>query len=158
MPNPTNNPPPRPSQPGQGQRSQAPEINIADIRLGAEVSDQLYAGIAEEKATFLAVNSSRETNKGTQLRRFYDELNLWNEKVNGAYSPEERQTRYREYAPLIKMLNAKVAYARGRKHVDENFEKLLRHLIGQVKDPATLAQSKLFMEAFMGFYKAANPK
>jgi CRISPR-associated protein Csm2 len=125
--------------------------------LGDGISDLLYADIAEAKARFLAENS-RDVNKGTQLRRFYDELSLWNEKVNGSGTPEDRQARYREFAPLIKMLNAKVAYARGREHVDENFEKLLRHLIGQVQDPATLAQAKLFMEAFMGFYKAYNPR
>lgn len=147
------------SRPGQhGQRQSTPEINTADIRLGEAISDQLYASVAEAKAKFLADNKSGEANKGTQLRRFYDELNLWHEKVNGVGEAETRQARYQEFAPLIKMLNAKVAYARGRKHVDENFERLLRHLIGQVKDPATLAQAKLFMEAFMGFYKAFNPK
>jgi CRISPR-associated protein Csm2 len=146
----------RPPQQGRGQQP-APEIPTADIRLGDGISHLLYADIAEAKARFLAENS-RDVNKGTQLRRFYDELSLWNEKVNGSGTPEDRQARYREFAPLIKMLNAKVAYARGRKHVDENFEKLLRHLIGQVQDPATLAQAKLFMEAFMGFYKAYNPR
>lgn len=156
MPYPHTNPP-RPAQQGYSQRPQAPEINTADIRLGSEISDLLYADIAEAKAKFLAENS-RDANKGTQLRRFYDELNLWNEKVNSVSGQDERQARYKEFAALIKMLNAKVAYARGRKHVDENFEKLLRHVIGQVKDPATLAQAKLFMEAFMGFYKAYNPK
>jgi len=149
--------PQRHAQQGYSQRPQVPDINTADIRLGSDIPDLLYADIAEAKAKFLAENS-RDANKGTQLRRFYDELNLWNEKVNSVSGQEERQTRYKEFAPLIKMLNAKVAYARGRKHVDENFEKLLRHVIGQVKDPATLAQAKLFMEAFMGFYKAYNPK
>lgn len=148
----------RPYQQGPGQRQPKPEIPTADIRLGDGIPDLLYADIAEAKARFLAGNSGHDVNKGTQLRRFYDELSLWNEKVNGSGTSEDRQARYREFAPLIKMLNAKVAYARGRKHVDENFEKLLRHLIGQVKDPATLAQAKLFMEAFMGFYKAHNPR
>jgi len=147
----------RPAQQGYSQRPQVQEINTTDIRLGCEISDRLYADIAEAKARFLADNS-RDTNKSTQLRRFYDELDLWNKKVNGASDAETRQARYKEFAPLIKMLNAKVAYARGRRHVDENFEKLLRHVISQVKDPATLAQAKLFMEAFMGFYKAVRPR
>lgn len=131
----------------------SPEIPVADIRFGEGIADELYAGVAEAKAMFLADNS-REANKSTQLRRFYDELVLWNDKVNGTGLPEERAARYREFAPLIKMLNAKVVYAEGRKHVDRNFVMLFRHVIGQVKDPRTLDQAKLFMEAFMGFYKA----
>ena len=137
-------------------RQDTPDIPLADIRFGEAVSDELYAGIAEAKAKFLADNSG-DRNKSTQLRRFYDELCLWNDKVNGAGLPEERAARYREFAPLIKMLNAKVVYAEGRKHVDGNFVALFRHVIGQVKDARTLDQAKFFMEAFMGFYKA-TPK
>lgn len=134
-------------------RQETPEIPLTDIRLG-DISDELYASVAEGKAKFLAEHSGREANKSTQLRRFYDELGHWNEKVNGKGTAEERGVRYRELAPLIKMLNAKVVYAKGRKHVDDNFEKLLRHTLSQIKDPKTLEQAKLFMEAFMGFYKA----
>lgn len=135
------------------QRQETPEIHVSDIRLG-DISDELYANVAEAKAKFLAEQSSRDANKSTQLRRFYDELGLWNEKVNSKGTLDERGTRYRELAPLIKMLNAKVVYAEGRKHVDKNFVTLFRHTLNQVKDPKTLEQAKLFMEAFMGFYKA----
>ncbi len=135
-------------------RQAAPDIDTRDIRLG-EITENLYADIAEAKAKFLADNS-REANKSTQLRRFYDELCLWNEKVNGKGTQDERTSRYKELAPLIKMLNAKVVYAEGRKHVDKNFVTLFRHVLAQVKDPRTLEQAKLFIEAFMGFYKAAK--
>lgn len=134
-------------------RPTAPAIDTRDVRLG-QIADELYAGIAEDKARFLAQNSRGETNKSTQLRRFYDELCLWNEKINGSGNKEESAARYKELAPLIKMMNAKVVYAEGRKHVDGNFVALFRHVIGQVSDPRTLEQGKLFMEAFMGFYKA----
>ncbi len=128
-------------------------IDVRDIRLG-NIDENLYAGIAEGKAKFLAENSGREVNKRTQLRRFYDELVLWNEKVNGRGTADERERRYKELAPLIKMLNAKVVYAEGRKHVDENFVALFRQLVAEIKNSRTLEQAKLFMEAFMGFYKA----
>lgn len=137
----------------QPPRQDSPVINVSDVRLG-DISDELYASIAEAKAKFIAENSIREANKSTQLRRFYDELMLWNEKINGRGSPEERTARYQELAPLIKMLNAKVVYAEGRKHVDKNFVTLFRHVLSQVKNPRTLEQAKLFVEAFMGFYKA----
>mgnify|MGYP001627044063 CR=1 FL=1 len=147
------NPPNRNFQP----RPAAPECDvgeiIGEIRLG-DISDELYARIAEEAAKCIAENSSREVNKSTQLRRFYDELALWNEKINGRSTPEERAARYQELAPLIKMMNAKVVYAEGRKHIDKNFVTLFRHVLNQVKNPRTLEQAKLFVEAFMGFYKA----
>jgi len=135
------------------QRPPTPDIDTRDVRLG-DIADTLYAEVAEAKARFLADNSGREVNKSTQLRRFYDELALWNEKVNAKGAPDDRAGRYRELAPLIKMLNAKVVYAEGRKHVDRNFVALFRHVLAQVKDSRTLEQAKLFMEAFMGFYKA----
>ena len=57
-------------------------------------------------------------------------------------------------APFIQMLVAKAAYAKGRDHVDECFETLFAHLIRQISDADSLRHAKLFMEAFMGFYKA----
>ncbi|MGH6627387.1 MAG: type III-A CRISPR-associated protein Csm2, partial [Burkholderiaceae bacterium] len=67
---------------------------------------------------------------------------------------DAKASKYTEVAPFIKMMNAKVAYARGRGHVDECFEQLFSHLIRQIGDADTLKHAKLFMEAFMGFYKA----
>ena len=55
---------------------------------------------------------------------------------------------------VLKMMNAKVAYSKGREHVDVCFEKMFTQLINQIKDPKTLKNAKLFMEAFLGFYKA----
>lgn len=138
-----------------GPRPELEKIRTIDIRFGETIADTLYANIAEEKAQFLADNPG-DRNKYTQLRRFYDELCLWNEKVNSRGTPQEKQVRYAKFAPLIKMLNAKVVYAEGRKHVDSNFVALFREVISQIKDHQTLEQGKLFMEAFMGFYKATK--
>jgi CRISPR-associated protein Csm2 len=140
-------------QPRHDARSDTPSITVEDIRFG-EISEDLYAGIAEKKAETIAGSGKREQNKSTQLRRFYDELVLWNEKINGKGTTGEREARYKELAPLIKMLNAKVVYAEGRGHVDANFVALFRRVIAEIRNPRTLDQAKLFMEAFMGFYKA----
>ncbi|MCE1186447.1 MAG: hypothetical protein LWW92_12665, partial [Rhodocyclales bacterium] len=69
----------------------------------------------------------------------------------GTGSREERLT---EYLPFIRMMNAKVSYAQARGHVDASFTQLFRHLIQQIQTPDSLKYAKLFMEAFMGFYKA----
>lgn len=145
------------NRPNAGHGQAAPRIDTSRIRLGDEIDPQLYADIAQAVANEIACSGRNDRNKGTQLRRFYDELCLWNEKINGTGMAEERAQRFATLAPLVKMLKAKVAYAKGRGHVDENFETLFCHLIDQVKDAPTLEQAKLFMEAFMGFYKA-TPK
>ncbi len=124
---------------------------LAKIRLGPNPEPELFAETAEQAAQYIAENSRGENNRGTQLRRFYDEILRWNEIVNGTL--EGRDERYQKYQPLIRMLIAKVAYAKGRKHVDANYEKMLRYIVAQIKDPETLEQAKLFLEAFSGFYK-----
>lgn len=124
--------------------------------LYADVPEHVAFRVAKEWKTDRRTNertaANKKENKPTQLRRFYDEMCLWHEKV--LQKPEEFST----FLPLIKMLKAKVAYAKGRGHVDADYEALLRHCIDQVDSSAKLAQCKTFFEAFMGFYKAARPK
>ncbi|MDD3018439.1 MAG: type III-A CRISPR-associated protein Csm2 [Comamonas sp.] len=96
----------------------------------------------------------QQKNKSSQLRRFYDELVMWYERVQFERTPAERQAKYQEVAPFIQMLVAKAAYANGRKHIDDTFEQMFSHVIRQISDADSLRHAKLFMEAFMGFYKA----
>ena len=136
-------------------RQDAPRITIsvADVQL-KNIPPTLFSDIAENKARTVHEAGEGKKNKSTQLRRFYDELVMWYERVQFERTPAERSAKYEEVAPFIQMLVAKVAYARGRDHVDECFETLFAHLIRQISDAAILRHAKLFMEAFMGFYKA----
>lgn len=135
----------------QDHRQTAPAIDVAPIRFGEKIDPRLYSDIAEQAAKAVA-GEHRQKNKPTQLRRFYDELVMLQEKVGSA------EDRFEQQMPFIQMLKAKVAYAKGRDKVDENFERLLRKVVDEVKDPGTLKQAKLFMEAFMAFYKVHGPK
>lgn len=59
------------------------------------------------------------------------------------------------------MLKAKVAYAKGRKHVNNQYESVINHCLGELErkpEPETLRNLKLFMEAFTGFYKVHGPR
>lgn len=141
---------PRGPRPDQRQhRDEPPPMPVDDIRFGGKPDPRLFAEIAEAKAAAVA-GGGREVNKSSQLRRFYDELVMWQEKVGAS------DERFAELQPYICMLKAKVAYAKGRGHVDDNFEALLRHVIDQCTSAATLRQAKLFLEAFMAFYKVHN--
>lgn len=116
-----------------------------------EMPDDIFSDIASEAADDIA--SSSGANKSTQLRKFYDELVMWHDKVHNEQK-ENREAKYRELAPYIKMLNAKVAYASGRNLVNGDFKNLFSHCIGEINDPETLKHCKLFMEALIGFRKA----
>ena len=137
------------------QRQDTPRITIsmADIQL-KNIPATLFSDIAQDKARSVAEAGDGRKNKSTQLRRFYDELVMWHERVHFERTPQEREAKFQEMAPFIQMLVAKVAYAKGRDHVDECFETLFAHVIRQISDADTLRTAKLFMEAFMGFYKA----
>ncbi len=111
-----------------------------------KLDPDLFSDIAKRAAEEVASGGDR-INKSTQLRKFYDEIVLWDNKV--LMHPEK----FDEYLPFIRMLNAKVAYADGRKLVDFRFVNLVNNGLKQVICPETLHTFKLFMEAFMGFYK-----
>lgn len=133
-------------------------MDVSAVRFGERPSAELFDRIAEECASSVAPKgderggSSRDINKSSQLRRFYDEIVMWQERVGAS------QERFDEYQPYIRMLKAKVAYAKARGHVDANFELLLRQVVDQSTGPGTLRQAKLFMEAFMAYYKVHMPK
>lgn len=146
-----------PRQNGWGNDRQAastPTISVNDIVLANPIADTLFSDVAQEKAARVYEGGDGRKNKSTQLRKFYDELVMWFDKVHMERTKEARASKYTELAPFIKMMNAKVAYARGRDHVDACFEQMFSHLIKQISDAETLKHAKLFMEAFMGFYKA----
>lgn len=119
------------------------------ISLVKPLDPELFNSTAHEAARRVALRDGRpkNENKSTQLRRFYDEIVLWDTRV--AQQPEK----FDEFLPLIRMLNAKAAYAQGRKLVDAVFVNLLRDTLAEVKDAETMANCKRFWEAFMGFYK-----
>lgn len=145
----------RPPSAGQRgfERAPAPSFDTTPVKLGADMPDTLFADIAQQAAHSLR-ESGGDRNKSTQLRKFYDELVMWHDRVAFEKTADARAAKYRELAPFIKMMNAKVAYACGRGHVDKNFESLFSHLIRQIACPATLKHAKFFMEAVLGFLKA----
>jgi CRISPR-associated protein Csm2 len=141
----------RPDGRGYRDEPQTASIDLAGICFGDKPDARLFAEVAEEAAKAIA-GGGGDVNKGTQLRRFYDEFVMWQERVGSSAE------KFADCQPYICMLKAKVAYAKGRKHVDANFEALLRRIVEQSTDPATLRQGKLFFEAFMAFYKTQPNK
>lgn len=124
-------------------------LNINEIKFGNEKSAEIFSDIAQRAAKHIKTN--KNLNKTTQLRKFYDELAMWNDRVQ--LVRENKAGKFQELIPFIKMLKAKVAYAEGRKNVDKNFSDIFNHCIDQISNVETLRDAKLFMEAVMGFCK-----
>ena len=124
-------------------------LNINEIKFGGEKPTEIFSDIAQRAAQH--IKQSSNVNKTTQLRKFYDELAMWNDRVQLAR--ENKENKFQELAPFIKMLKAKLAYARGRKHVDDHFLEVFNRCIDQANNVETLRDAKLFMEAVMGFCK-----
>lgn len=134
----------------RGRGGRAPSIDTSRIDLKSVQAD-LFDDVARRAAATIAEN--RKSNKPTQLRKFYDEIVMWEIKA------AMHRDRFGDYLPFIRMLNAKVAYAKGRNNlVDENFVTLMSHCLQQVDSVESMRVFKLFMEAFMGFYKQERPK
>lgn len=127
------------------------EIKLMSTPLNPEIFDR----IATECARVVADAGGKDKNKSSQLRKFYDELVEWQEKIG------LDACAFEEHLPLVMMLKAKVAYAEGRGHVTQEFSQLLGSLLDQVRmanQPKVLLHAKLFFEAFLGFYKTLNSK
>ena len=118
-------------------------INLATVPPHAE----LFNGEAEAVANKLN-QAPGHMNKSTQIRRFYDELVGWQERIEGD------DAKFKQYEAFIKMLNAKVAYAKGRKLVDEQFEAWFRDCIKSTTSARALDHFRLHFEAVLGFLKA----
>jgi CRISPR-associated protein Csm2 len=113
----------------------------------------LFDKDAEEVAKALdasaqADRGGREKNKSTQIRRFYDELVGWQERIGND------EAKFKQHEAFVRMLNAKAAYAEGRKLVTPDFVKWFRDCVQQVDGARTLNNFRLHFEAMLGFLKA----
>lgn len=122
-------------------------MNYNEIQL-EKLEPTIFSTIAEEAANDI---ENKNVNKTTQIRKFYDELSMWNDKVMQA---KDSESEYLKLAPFIHMMKAKVAYSFGRKHINQNFLNLFNQIISEIKDAQTLYHAKLFFEAVLGFKKA----
>lgn len=142
----------RPSNGGYGRgQDETPPLDVSKMVFGDTLDPNIYADVAESIAKAIG-DDKRNAVKSTQARRFYDEVVMWEEKIR------QNPASFAENLPLIKMMKAKVAYAKGRKHIDAGFERMMNTGLNQVVCPKTLTQFKTFFEAFMGFYKVYGPK
>jgi len=137
----------------------SPGINLYDSTARQLAEDlakpELLVEKKRGKERWWEVISDKDANKPTQIRKIYDELCMWEQKTRDVET-------FAKLLPFIKMMNAKVAYARGRELVDEKFVAWFSTCMDQIREPneAGLSSFKNFrthFEAFLGFFKQARP-
>ena len=129
-------------------------MDLNTISLKQPLNPKIFSDIAEAAAKRISQNGDKQ-NKSTQLRKYYDELAMWDDKI---HRTADRNAEYQKSAPYIHMLKAKAAYAKGRSHVDDNFIAIFNRLLDQIDSAETLHHAKLFYEAMLGFRKAQESK
>lgn len=112
----------------------------------------LFSKIADELAKQVGEEGGEKNNKGSQLRKFFDEI-LRLDSLAQAQDAD-----WNLILPRVHMVVAKVAYAKGRKLVTDSFVNLMRDGINQINTKEDLRVFTSFLEAFMGFYKMYKPK
>ncbi len=135
---------------------QTMEDNMYSIELWKDreqkkIDPKLFSETAEEFAREIG-QEDRRKNKGTQLRRFFDEIVRLNSQAQAEGSDWDT------ILPLVHMIVAKAAYAQGRRLVTRSFVDLIKSGINQIKEKDDLQVLTNFMESFMGFYKIYGPK
>lgn len=119
-----------------------------------EIEPELFSKIAEEWAKDVKEssksdrNSKPTNNKPTQIRKFYDEVLRFDGIVKS--NPED----FNNILPYLKMINAKVAYAVGRKElVSTKFKQFISESLSQINDKDDFDAFVGLFESFIGYYK-----
>jgi len=117
------------------------------------IDPELFSAKAERLAIDLSKDwkKNQRQNKRTQLRKFYDEvLRLYSEA-------RANKAQWEHILPLVHMITAKAAYAKGRGLVSDTFLNFIKTAISQVKEQKDLMVFANFFEAVMGFYRQHGP-
>ncbi len=131
------------------------EIIFWKNREKEEIDPFLFSEHAEKLARRLADecrNSREKQNKRTQLRKFYDEV----VRLETAARSSETDN-WRTVLPMVHMLTAKAAYARGRELISDSFLAFIKDSVSQTKEFKDLRVFTTFFEAVMGFYRQYGP-
>ncbi len=117
------------------------------------VEPSLFSKVAENLAKTIRDDTQqvRNSNKRTQLRKFYDEV------VRLTALSKSRPDDWNNILPMVHMLTAKAAYADGRKLISSNFREFISGSVDQIHTPEDLNLFSNFFEAFMGFYRLYGP-
>lgn len=112
---------------------------------------ELFSRKAEDFAQQISGEASKTRNKGTQLRKFFDEIVRLDTLAKA-------NNNWQTILAQVHMLIAKVAYAKGRDLVSDSFVRQMKEGIYQIEKPEDLHIFASYLEAFTGYYKMLKPR
>lgn len=116
------------------------------------VNPELFSNVAENLAKKFNEEGGKNKNKRTQLRKFYDEISEYKNRLKSR-NERERIEEFEYTLPYLNMLIAKVVYAEGRNLVSNSFKEFIIHGVKNIKTPDDLFVFADLFEAVMGFYR-----
>lgn len=122
------------------------ELLNEEAQKAAEQFIRLYNGRADD----------RNSIKNSQLRRFFNEFKSLERRLDQQQGDLEEA--FRSIKPLVKMANAKVAYAKARKVVPDAFVDWLQRHVQAIDTARDFKAFLLHFEAVVGFCYGLNPK
>jgi len=132
------------------------EVKFYSDSSRTNINQNLFSSHAEEWAKKVCESGlvekrgkkKLEKNKASQIRKFYDEVLKFSNDIK---SGED----FKLILPYLKMLNAKAAYAEGRKLITNEFKTFVKLSVEQITEDnlKTFELFSSFFEAFMGYYK-----
>jgi CRISPR-associated protein Csm2 len=133
---------------GNQQGNRATEIKKMITEQLKDPGKDFFSTCASDFATIIHDEGGQRKNKSSQIRRFFEELILWDERC------EESDELCQERLPFIRLMCAKSAYSKGRDLISPSFHEVFTHLVQKIDDYKTLKNARLFMEATIGFRRA----
>ena len=128
--------------------------NSAALKQPVNINIELYEGndkskikldLFDTQAEKAAEKIVNEDNNKNQIRIFYNQFIVLNEKINNI------EENFRRQLPYIKMIKARAKYSKGRKNIHNYFEKFLLECVDKVN---TLEDFKIicsFFESVVGY-------
>jgi CRISPR-associated protein Csm2 len=122
----------------------------------SELLDQEARQSAAEFVPRPGNRNARENVKNSQLRRFFGEFKGLKNKFDQQQG--SRDDNFLAVKPLVKMVNAKVAYAEARGVVTVAFKNWLQRNVGLIESAKDFDAFLLHFEAVIGFCYELNPR
>jgi CRISPR type III-A-associated protein Csm2 len=121
-------------------------------KAGKKMSDLTEAYLTTEAEDFARKYANRNENIYGQLRKFYDEFKILERRINEKQGASEEWFK-KEILPLIKFVQAKIAYSAGRKLIEPEFKKEMDEKIKPIGSKKDFKHFMLHYQAIIAYYK-----
>ncbi len=88
-----------------------------------------------------------------QLRKFYHEFKRIERIIEMQVSQSDKELKFKEQYPFIKLIKSKATYAKESGHVKDNFLEFINSGVNSINDLKDFSAFLIFFEAVVGYFK-----